>query len=284
MKRRAFLKTLATGILAGSVAPHTALAAWAGPGVARRCAPTDDPVKDYLEKMKDFDQPHSDDIYLTETQLPLLVTSVKRFKRLQRTVGWGNFHLLSFDEAIRIAKGYSRVGPFTRSEIDFLEMIFYADSHHYGFRGEKPLTDMTASIRKDKVVKVPKSGSYIFQGVAFEMYQKIKKEIGDDAVLTSGVRSVIKQFLLFLDKAAKNNGNLSLASRSLAPPGYSFHAISDFDIGQAGFGVANFTERFVETAVYAKLKSLGYLKLRYPRGNHLGVRFEPWHIKVADRS
>jgi len=101
-------------------------------------------------------------------------------------------------------------------------------------------------------------------------------------VLTSGVRSVIKQFLLFLNKAYANDGNLSLASRQLAPPGYSFHGIGDFDVGQAGFGYYNFTEKFIATDVYKKLADLGYLTLRYPQDNMLGVRFEPWHIKVKE--
>jgi LAS superfamily LD-carboxypeptidase LdcB len=95
------------------------------------------------------------------------------------------------------------------------------------------------------------------------------------------VRSVIKQFLLFLNKAYRSKGNLSLASRSLAPPGYSFHGIGDFDVGQTGFGPYNFTARFVTTPVYQMLKERGYLKLRYPAGNLLGVRFEPWHIKIC---
>ncbi len=50
--------------------------------------------------------------------------------------------------------------------------------------------------------------------------------------LTSGVRGVAKQFILFLAKAEANGGNLSLASRSLAPPGYSYHGVGDFDVGE----------------------------------------------------
>jgi LAS superfamily LD-carboxypeptidase LdcB len=74
--------------------------------------------------------------------------------------------------------------------------------------------------------------------------------LGNKVILTSGIRSIIKQLTLFLNKAYKNNGNISLASRSLAPPGYSYHAIGDFDVGQVGFGVANFTEKFTTTKVF----------------------------------
>jgi LAS superfamily LD-carboxypeptidase LdcB len=90
----------------------------------------------------------------------------------------------------------------------------------------------------------------------------------------------MKQFMLFLNKAYQNQGNLSLASRSLAPPGYSFHGIGDFDVGQIGFGIDNFTERFTTSEVYRRLSELGYLTLRYTEKNLLGVRFEPWHIKM----
>ena len=91
----------------------------------------------------------------------------------------------------------------------------------------------------------------------------------------------MKQFLLFFNKAHDSGLNLSMASRSLAPPGYSFHGIGDFDVGQVGFGAANFTERFATTEVFRRLKDQGFVKLRYCRDNLLGVRFEPWHIKAT---
>jgi LAS superfamily LD-carboxypeptidase LdcB len=51
-------------------------------------------------------------------------------------------------------------------------------------------------------------------------------------------------------------------------------------VGQVGYGLANFTARFTTTRVYKILSDLGYLKLRYPQDNLLGVRYEPWHIKL----
>jgi LAS superfamily LD-carboxypeptidase LdcB len=112
------------------------------------------------------------------------------------------------------------------------------------------------------------------------MYEKLRKRVGDQLYLTSGIRGVVKQFLLFLDKAHNNNGNLSLASRSLAPPGYSYHGIADFDVGQTGFGALNFTGKFTTTEVFKKLEDMDYVTIRYPKDNLKGVRFEPWHIKV----
>ncbi|MBW2635413.1 MAG: D-alanyl-D-alanine carboxypeptidase family protein [Deltaproteobacteria bacterium] len=71
-----------------------------------------------------------------------------------------------------------------------------------------------------------------------------------------------------------------MASRSLAPPGYSFHGIGDFDVGSVGLGIDNFTRHFTKTDVFKKLQDLDYVRLRYTESNRLGVRFEPWHIKV----
>ena len=72
-----------------------------------------------------------------------------------------------------------------------------------------------------------------------------------------------------------------MASQTIAPPGYSYHGIGDFDVGQTGFGSANFTIRFSQTSVYRELTQLDYIAFRYPQGNRLGVQFEPWHIQVV---
>ena len=237
-------------------------------------------IRDYLFKMRHFDDHHPDDVFLSQKDYDILKTSQARLKRLQRTVGHGNFYLLNFDEALKIARNYTRVGRFTNAEITFLEKIFYEDSIHYGFLGEKPFKKLTDRVRRQSVVKIRRTGNYLYKGLPLETYQKIRNDIGDQVVLTSGVRSVIKQFMLFLSKARESHGNLSMASRSLAPPGYSYHGIGDFDVGQVGLGAENFTEKFAETDVFKKLKDLGYIQFRYQDGNLLGVRFEPWHISV----
>jgi LAS superfamily LD-carboxypeptidase LdcB len=92
---------------------------------------------------------------------------------------------------------------------------------------------------------------------------------------------VVKQIYLFLNKADKVDGNLSLASYSLAPPGHSYHAIGDFDVGKNGLGRKNFSEEFASTDEFKRLIDLGYLGIRYPEDNSFGVRHEPWHIKIV---
>ena len=120
-----------------------------------------------------------------------------------------------------------------------------------------------------------------FNELTEALYDKLKKDVGDSIVLTSGIRSVVKQTHLFLAKTIQSKGNLSKASRSLAPPGHSYHGIGDFDVGKVGFGRKNFTEAFAKTDEFKRLVDLGYVDIRYHRNNMLGVRYEPWHIKVV---
>jgi hypothetical protein len=283
MKRRDFLRAALGVVIVGGFAPEVL-------AQVARIPPTSKPgnydhfIKDYLHKVRNFDAHHQEDVRLDQAQFRLLKSCVARFKRLQRTVGHGNFYLLSFDDATKISSNYPRVGRFTREELIFLEMIFYSDAAHYGFLGQKPLQNLTARIQRRQVVKVPYTGNYLYKGPPLETYNKVRRNLGKEVILTSGIRSVIKQFLLFLNKAYKHEGNLSLASRSLAPPGYSYHGIGDFDVGQVGLGADNFTQRFTTTRVYRKLKDLGYINIRYVEDNMLGVRFEPWHIKVSSKA
>ncbi|MCG8635134.1 MAG: M15 family metallopeptidase [Desulfobacterales bacterium] len=251
-----------------------------GPAAATGPVP-DQVIKDRLMKSRLFDRHFQDDIVLAEDELHLLRSSLTRLKRVQRLVGYGNFCLVGFDDAVSYARSYSRVGAFTKAELAFLEKIFYSPANAYGFMGEKPIQKMTVRIPKKETRKIPRTGNYLYKGKPVEMYEDIRKRIGQDAVLTSGIRGVMKQFLLFLNKAESSLGNLSMASRSLAPPGYSFHGIGDFDVGEKGFGVDNFTEKFTQTRVYNQLSDLGYIKFRYDRENDLGVRFEPWHVEVG---
>lgn len=278
MHRRDFLKHAAFVF----VSLNTPVA-FAGPEISvKNTASLFDPhIKDRLGKNRLFNKVYDEDIFLNSGQLPLLETSLFRLQNLQKIVGHGNFSLLNFDDAIKISKSYSAIGSFSKQELDFLEMIFYSRVDEYGFMGEKPIKTITGKIIKKEVKKIARTGNYLYRGKPMEMYDKLKKEIGPNVILTSGVRSIMKQFLLFLNKAKASNGNLSMASRSLAPPGYSFHGVGDFDVGKIGFGVYNFTEQFTQTDVYEKLIRLGYLKFRYEQNNTLGVRFEPWHIEVV---
>lgn len=279
LNRRNFLKLIAGGT-ACLIDPISAFAlnSTAEPKIS------DDNIKDYISKIKNFDKPHPSDIILTPSEFKVLKSSYRKLRRVQRTVGYGRFNLISFDEMIKISRNYVRVGNFTKAELDFMEMVFYEKSSKYGFGGKKVLTKITDRVKRNQTIKVPYSGHYLFKGDSLTLFKKLQKDVGNNLILTSGIRSIVKQFILFLGKTKKHNGNLSLASRSLAPPGYSFHGIGDFDIGHRSFGRLNFTSRFTKTSVYKKIQTLDYISLRYTDNNRIGVRFEPWHIKVSHKT
>ncbi|MBW1635803.1 MAG: M15 family metallopeptidase [Deltaproteobacteria bacterium] len=296
MKRRTFLKY---AVLAAMTNPLEVLAAVSGghsgkgksqlrqlkvhplelPGKASRVL-GDAHVKDYLTKVRHPNVPHKNDIILRLDQIQVLGLVVAKFDKIQSTVGHGNFCILGFGEALRIAGEFPEIGKFIRQELDFLEMIYHRNAEDYGFKGKKMLVTLTQTINKEDVFKVPYSGNYLFNGESLKKYERVKEDLGPDLVLTSGIRGIPKQFLLFLNKAHHHGGNLSLASRSLAPPGYSYHATGDFDVGQKGFGSGNFSEQFITTPVFKMLASEGFVKCRYKRDNMLGVRYEPWHVKL----
>ena len=238
-------------------------------------------VKDYLSKIKNFNKHFEEDVILIEHRLQLLKSVTNRLRRVRSIVGHANFSLLSFDHALLYARRYSKIGSFPNEEIAFLEEIFYTNANDYGFFGSKVTTNITSKIGKREIKKIPYTGNYLFREASVNLYQKIRRDIGKSIVLTSGVRGVVKQMYLFLAKSIRSGGNLSMASRSLAPPGHSFHGNGDFDVGKVGYGHRNFSEDFAKTREFKRLEELGYIRIRYHKQNPFGVRFEPWHVKVA---
>lgn len=235
----------------------------------------------YLQRIREFDEDHREDVHLDAADRERLAQVVARLERVIKFVGYGNFNLLSFDRMLRFARNYEAIGAFTAAELDFMDGIFAADARRYGFFGEKVVTELTARFPEQEARKVAGSGHYLLHGEAEGLFRELRRKVGDELVLTSGVRSVVKQMHLFLAKAVETGGNLSRASRSLAPPGYSYHGIGDFDVGKAGFGERNFTAEFAETELFHRLADLGLVDIRYTDRNPYGVRFEPWHIKVV---
>ncbi len=238
-------------------------------------------VENYLRKIRNFDAIFASDIYLDARYESLLLKTTQHMSRVEKYIGHGNFNLMSFDEMLQHGRDFSEIGKFEADELNFLEEVFFANPHRYGFFGKKISAEITDFIPRTEVAKISNTGHFLLKGQSENLYTQIKKDVGDEVILTSGVRSIVKQMHLFLAKAIQANGNLSRASRSLAPPGHSYHGIGDFDIGKTGYGVKNFTADFSDTAEYKKIARLGYVDIRYPTDNLFGVRFEPWHIKIA---
>jgi len=276
MNRRMFLQAIAAG-----AATLQAPGLYAGQKRAGERQGVDASVKDYLFRIRNPDMRHAGDVIAGDQSKATLRRVNAHLLKVRRVVGFGNFNVLGFDDMLRYARRYPKIGTFGHDELEMLEALFYEDAAQYGFYGEKPLGEITECIDRRDVVKIPRTGHYLFAGEPQKLYEKVRKQVGGRLVLTSGVRSVVKQMQLFVAKADRSDGNLSLASRSLAPPGYSFHGIGDFDVGVRGWGARNFTTEFATTDEFKRLLDLGYIEIRYPADNRLGVRFEPWHIKVS---
>ncbi|MEA3315364.1 MAG: M15 family metallopeptidase [Campylobacterota bacterium] len=222
-----------------------------------------------------------DEVYLNNNDIRVLKSLKNRLKRVIKYIGYGHFNYVSFDDMLFYGRNYSSIGRFTKEELDLVDKLFYSNPNDYGFYGEKTITKITHKIAKKDIIKVPYSGHYLFRGKPIQDYNQIIKDVNRDLILTSGIRNVVKQLSLYVGKLDRCNGNISKASRSIAPPSYSYHSISDFDVGKKGWGHKNFTAAFSKTKEYKQIRKLDYVGIRYFVNNKDGVRFEPWHIKVS---
>ena len=241
--------------------------------------PASEDLRTRLHKSRYFDVPHIDDQFVDRHQQSTLLSIVSKLKAIQDYVGHGRFNIVTIDDALTYTRKSIRLQSFSREELAFIEDIFSRDARVYGFFGNKVTPQLTDIIPATSIYKVPYTGHYLFKDQFHSIYKRMRKDVGRSLVLTSGVRGIVKQLYLFLAKTASVKGNLSQASRSLAPPGYSFHAIGDFDVGKRGLGSLNFTDHFSQTDEFKRLMDLGYIDIRYPSDNPFGVRYEPWHIE-----
>ncbi|MEA3288764.1 MAG: D-alanyl-D-alanine carboxypeptidase family protein [Campylobacterota bacterium] len=223
---------------------------------------------------------NTNNVFLNKQDMRTLIYLDNRLGRVRRYIGFGNFNFLSLDEMFYYGRNYSSIGKFTKSEKDLIEKLFFQNPQYHGFYGDRTINNITNKISTKDIIKVPYSGHFIYRGKPYDDYNRILKDVGSDIILTSGVRNVVKQLSLYVSKIKSVNGNLSKASASIAPPAFTYHAISDFDVGKKGWGSKNFTSAFARTDEFRKMRKLDYIDIRYTVNNKDGVRFEPWHIKV----
>jgi len=220
------------------------------------------------------------DVYLSLSEFATISTLNSRLKRLKKFVGFANFNLISYNQALYYGRNYSRVGAFSQKEIGMMERLFDENPNDYGFYGEKTCIDLNNKVSRKEVKKIPYTGHYLFKGKAEADYKKLISDVGDSIILTSGVRNVVKQMSLYVNKIYNCGGNMTKATTSIAPPAYSYHTISDFDVGRKGWGYKNFTADFALTNEFEMMTKLDYIGMRYSMDNRDGVRFEPWHVEV----
>jgi len=221
------------------------------------------------------------DIWIKNEQKAVFESVIKKLDMVERTVGYAKFNLISLDETLKIAKNFSKIGAFSAAEIAYIEEVFYTDPVVYGFYGKRTIEKLSDTINEKDVVKIDGTGHYVYRETSQELLQRLMKDIGPTLILTSGVRSMVKQLSLHLEKIKSESGNITVASRSLVPPGFSYHSVGDFDVGKKGWGHQNFTANFARTEEFWNLQKLSYVSTRYTIGNGDGVRFEPWHVKIV---
>lgn len=224
---------------------------------------------------------HNSDVYLSSYEYLSLIKLDTRLTKIKRYVGFGNFNLISYENALKIASSNTKIGAFTKEELALIDMFFHENPSKYGFYGERTCYNINNKINIKDVKKIPHTGHYIFKGISSYDYNRIIGDIGNTLYLTSGVRNVMKQLSLYVSKLKRVNGNISLTSKDIAPPSHSFHTIGDFDVGKLGLGAKNFTAEFAKTQEFREIIKLDYISIRYNPNNTDGVRFEPWHVKVV---
>ncbi len=225
-------------------------------------------------------QKHDNSVWIQTEQIDVFLSVCQKIELVKRAVGYGNFNILSFDDMLKTALMYSHIGEFTKNELSFIEEMFYENPNKYGFYGRRTVPSLTTNINENDVIKIERTGHYLFRGHSEGSYERVIQDVGDSLMLTSGVRGVPKQMNLYFNKIKSTGGNITEAAHSLAPPAFSYHSIGDFDVGKKGWGYKNFTISFATTKEFWRLRQLSYISMRYTINNKDGVRFEPWHVKI----
>ena len=117
MKRRHILKTLGAGTIGVGIAPKIF-----GEASTAYLPGTDEALKDYINKIKNLDAPHKDDVQIHYNLHEIFESTVMRLRRLQRLVGHGNFGILNFNDGLVYARNYPSVGNFTKQELHFMRL------------------------------------------------------------------------------------------------------------------------------------------------------------------
>jgi D-alanyl-D-alanine carboxypeptidase len=111
---------------------------------------------------------------------------------------------------------------------------------------------------------------------------------GVDLRVLSAFRSIDLQRSLFFDVKAERNQDAHTRAKVSAPPGYSEHSTGyAVDLGDGGLPETNLSQNFENTATYKWMsRNAGryHFTLSFPKGNHQGVSYEPWHWRFEGSS
>ena len=179
-----------------------------------------------------------------------------------------------------------------------VQRIFAINPGELGFKGpfhtlEQPENLVKVPPRTYKLKGQEKStGSQYCPAASYNDYlrmmEHMRRDLGRELFVNSGYRSPGMQAYLFLYYLAKTHHySLQETARAVAFPGYSEHGDpvnnaldfinSDGISGEEPGQTAEDFERLPEYQWLLKHAQEYNFYLSYPRGNQLGVSFEPWH-------
>jgi len=113
-------------------------------------------AKDFISK--------GSDIYLTPNDMNTVFSLKNRLKSLKRFVGYANFNIISYDQALYYARNYSAIGRFTKDEQYLIEKLFFSDPKEFNFYGKKTTHSLTNKISKKDIIKIPHTGHFLYKG------------------------------------------------------------------------------------------------------------------------
>jgi len=218
---------------------------------------------------------------LDKRTINLILEKVERVKKKKDRIV-----LISFSELYK---------ALNKKEKGLIKEILDIKPRKYEFKGpfigiENPSKNPVSIkgqkyIFKKRIVKIPVQ--YLPERVYsayLKLNQEIKKDLGVNLLIESGYRSPAYQLCVFIYYLKFHKWNFKKVVKRAAIPGYSEHGDSlktaiDF-ITEKGIPNDERPFDFVKTREYKWLlknaEKFNFYQ-SYPKGNKLGVAFEPWH-------
>lgn len=211
-------------------------------------------------------------------------TIVEKLKAMRNDM---DLRIMSFDDLYAL---------LTKSEAVVIKKLLKLKPLDYGFKGEflgiSDVPNDLVRISDQKYVDIDEEkiiGTQFLPKSVFDAYTELnramKADIDEQVLVNSGYRSPSYQIVVFLEILKKNEYDVAETASRVALPGYSQHGYPQaqaMDVMPTRIpkGYAEDLESFTHTPQYKWLKTnaarFGFVE-SYPKGNDLGVIYEPWH-------
>ncbi len=120
---------------------------------------------------------------------------------------------------------------------------------------------------------------------SFLAMQRAAAANGVDLTVISAFRSIELQRHLFFDVGAERNQSPQSRAKVSAPPGFSEHSTGyAVDVGDGHRPETNLSTSFETSPAFAWLEANAaryHFQLSFPKHNHQGVSYEPWHWRYV---